>query len=144
METNSTHEKREVRVGKVIMISCPVLSKVIQLDGKFKWLSWSYCSSKTCTSAETKWSWMVGMNSQRKTQVTDEGPYANRVNLTWNGTLVLFGVRISDSTDYKCTVQRMNFTSPQLYFVTLVVNATGKTGFNSLLPLGCGHTKVTN
>ena len=84
------------------------------------------------------------MNSQRKTQVTDEGPYANRVNLTWNGTLVLSRVRISDSTDYKCTVQRMNFTSPQLYFVTLVVNATGKTGFNSLLPLGCGHTKVTN
>ena len=126
METNSSHESLKVRIGKEIMIPCPVLSEVIQLDGTFKWLSWSYCTTDTCTTTETKWSWMGGMNSQRMTQVKHKGRYAGRINLTRNGTLVLSKVQVSDSTDYRCTVQRINFTSPRIYFVTLIVNATGK------------------
>ena len=108
------------------MIPCPVLSEVIQLDGTFKWLSWSYCTTDTCTTKETKWSWMGGMNSQRMTQVTHKGRFAGGINLTQNGTLVLSKVQVSYSTDYRCTVQRINFTSPRIYFVTLIVNATGK------------------
>ena len=55
------------------------------------------------------------------------GPYANRANLTdSNGTLEINSVRASDATDYKCTVKRINFTSPETYFVTLRVDASGK------------------
>ena len=126
LETNYTHETSEVRVGKDIFLSCPVLTEVIELDGTFKNLFWSYCTSKTCTSDNTTWSWMAGMNRRRITKVTHKDPYKDRLNLTSNGTLVLSNVRISDSTDYRCTVQRVNFTSPRYYFVTLVVNATGK------------------
>ena len=126
LKTNYTHETSEVRVGKDIYLSCPVLTEVIKLDGTFKALFWSYCTSKTCISDKTTWSWMAGMNRQRITKVTDKDPYRDRLNLTSNGTLELSNVQISDSTDYRCTVQRVNFTSPRYYFVTLVVNATGK------------------
>ena len=126
LETSSSHESLRVRVGEDIMIPCPVLSKVIQSDGTFEWLSWSYCTTDTCTTTETEWSWMGGMNSQRMTQVTYKGRYAGRINLTRNGTLLLSKVQVSDSTDYRCTVQRINFTSPLRYFVTLFVDATGK------------------
>ena len=128
LKKNSSHDSREVPVGKDIMISCPILSDVIQLDGAFKSLYWSYCTSSTCNTAETTWSWMAGMNSTRNVKVTHKGAYAGRVNLTRNGTLVLSNVRVSDSTDYRCTVQRVNFTSPRTYFFTLVVDATGETG----------------
>ena len=126
LETNYTHETSEVRVGKDIFLSCPVLTEVIELDGTFKTLFWSYCTSKTCTSEGTTWMWMAGMNQKRITEVTHKDPYKDRLNLTSNGTLVLSNVRISDSTVYRCTEQRVNVTSPRYYFVTLVVNATGK------------------
>ena len=126
LETNYTHETSEVRVGKDIFLPCPALAEVIELDGTFKTLAWSYCTSKTCTSDNTTWSWMAGMKRTRITKVTDKEPYGGRLNLTSSGTLVLSNVRISDSTDYRCTIQRVNFTSPRYYFVTLVVNATGK------------------
>ena len=128
LKKDSSHDSREVPVGKDIMIPCPVLSDVIQLDGAFKSMYWSYCTSRTCNTAETTWSWMAGMNSTRNVKVTHKGPYAGRVNLTRNGTLVLSNVGMTDSTDYRCTVQRVNFTSPRTYFFTLVVNATGETG----------------
>ena len=125
LETNCIPETIEERVGDEILLSCPVLPEVIELDGSFKFLHWFYCTSN-CTSDDIKWSWLAGMNSTRATGVTHKGPYRARLNLTSNGTLVLSNVQISDSTEYRCTVQRVNFTSPRSYCVTLVVNATGK------------------
>lgn len=72
------------------------------------------------------------MTNSRTTKVVDKDPYNGRVNLTRNGTLILSNVQISDGTDYMCTVQRVNFTSAERYFVTLIVNATGKNVFRSL------------
>ena len=66
------------------------------------------------------------MNSARETKVTHDGRYANRVNLTRNGTLEINSVQVADTTDYRCTVRRINHTSPRFYFVSLVVNASGK------------------
>ena len=58
------------------------------------------------------------------------GPYANRANLTdLNGALEINSVRASDATDYKCTVKRINFTSPETYIVTLKVDTSGKCTF---------------
>ena len=108
------------------MIPCPVLAEVIQMDGTFKASYWTSCVSKSCTTIETKWLWLAGMNSHGATQVTHEGRYANRVNLIQNGTLEINNVHVADATDYRCTVQRINYTSPRVYFVTLVVNASGK------------------
>lgn len=130
--TNDKNDTLVVRVSKDVVLPCPVLSEVIQLDRTFKALYWSYCTSKTCSTIETKWSWMAGMNNSRATKVVDKGPYNGRVNLTRNGTLILSDVQISDGTDYMCTVQRVNFTSAERYFVTLIVNATGKNVFRSL------------
>lgn len=70
--------------------------------------------------------------------MVDKGPYNGRVNLTRNGTLILSNVQISDGTDYMCTVQRVNFTSAERYFVTLIVNATGKNVFSVTVIRGCG------
>lgn len=126
LESNSSQDSREVRVGKNIMIQCPVLAKVIQQDGTFKALYWSYCVSKSCNTIETKWSWLAGMNSDRARKVTHEGRYANRVNLTRNGTLQINNVQVADATDYRCTVRRINYTSPGVYIVNLVVNTSGK------------------
>lgn len=64
------------------------------------------------------------MNSDRETKVTHVGRYANRVNLTRNGTLEINSVQVADTTDYRCTVRRINYTSPRVYFVSLVVNAS--------------------
>ena len=108
------------------MISCPVLAEVIQQDGTFKSLYWSSCVSESCTTIETEWLWLAGMNSDRETKVTHVGRYGNRVNLTRNGTLVINSVQVADATDYRCTVRRINYTSPRVYFVSLVVNASGK------------------
>ena len=130
-ESNSSQDSLEVRVGKNIMIPCPVLEEVIQKDGTFKTSYWSYCASKSCTTIETKWLWLAGMNSDRETKVTHNGRYANRVNLTRNGTLEINSVQAADTTDYRCTVTRINYTSPLVYFVSLVVNASGKSS-NSL------------
>ena len=126
MENNSSQDSLKVRVGKSILVPCPVLAEVIQMDGAFKASYWSYCVSKSCTTKETKWVWLAGMNSSGVTQVTREGRYADRVNLTRNGTLEISNVEIADATDYRCTVKRINYTSPRVYFVTLVVNASGK------------------
>ena len=126
MKNNSSQDSFEVRVGKSIMIPCPVLAEVIQMDGTFKASYWSYCVSKSCTTTETKWLWLAGMNSDGATKVAHEGRYANRINLTGNGTLEINNVQTSDATDYRCTVRRINYTSPLVYFVTLVVNASGK------------------
>lgn len=125
-ESNSSQDSLEVRVGKNTMIPCPVLAEVIQQDGTFKATYWSYCASKSCTTIETKWLWLAGMNSDRETKVTHVGRYANRVNLTRNGTLEINSVQVADTTDYRCTVRRINYTSPRVYFVSLVVNASGK------------------
>ena len=125
-ESNSSQDSLEVRVGKNTMIPCPVLAEVIQQDGTFKATYWSYCASKSCTTIETKWLWLAGMNSDLETKVTHVGRYANRVNLTRNGTLEINSVQVADTTDYRCTVRRINYTSPRVYFVSLVVNAGGK------------------
>lgn len=122
--TNDNDDTRTVRANEDVVLPCPVLSEVIQLDRTFKALYWSYCTSKNCSTIETKWSWMAGMTNSRTTKVVDKGPYNGRVNLTRNGTLILSNVQISDGTDYMCTVQRVNFTSAERYFVTLIVNAT--------------------
>ncbi|XP_078379886.1 uncharacterized protein LOC144662814 isoform X1 [Oculina patagonica] len=124
MKNKSSQDSLEVRVGKTIMIPCPVLAEVIQVDGTFKASYWSYCVSKSCTTTETKWQWLAGMNSDGATEVTQKGRYANRVNLTGNGTLEVNNVQVADATDYRCTVRRINYTSPRVYFVTLVVNAS--------------------
>jgi len=125
-ESNSSHNSLEVRVGKDIMIPCPVLAEVIQQDGTFNILYWSYCASKSCTTKETKWSWLAGMNSDREIKVVHAGRYGNRINLTRNGALIINSVQEADTTDYRCTVKRINYTSPRVYFVSLVVNASGK------------------
>ena len=125
-ESNSSQDSLEVRVGKNIMIPCPVLAEVIQQDGTFKASYWSYCASTSCTTIETKWSWLAGMNSDRETKVVHAGRYGNRINLTRNGTLIINSVQEADTTDYRCTVKRINYTSPRVYFVRLVVNASGK------------------
>ena len=130
--TNDNDDTRTVRANKDVVLPCPELSEVIKLDRTFKALYWSYCTSKNCSTIETKWSWMAGMTNSRTTKVIDKGPYNGRVNLTRNGTLILSNVQISDGTDYMCTVQRVNFTSAERYFVTLIVNATGKNVFRSL------------
>ena len=130
--TNDNDDTRTVRANEDVVLPCPVLSEVIQLDRTFKALYWSYCTSKNCSTIETKWSWMAGMTNSRATKVVDKGPCNGRVNLTRNGTLILSNVQISDGTDYLCTVQRVNFTSAERYFVTLIVNATGKNFFRSL------------
>ena len=54
------------------------------------------------------------------------GPYANRTNMFVNGTLQLNNVKASDNTDYKCTVRKINYTSPEVYIVTLHVDSRGK------------------
>ncbi|KAJ7381384.1 hypothetical protein OS493_001518 [Desmophyllum pertusum] len=81
LESNSSQESLGVRVGKNISIPCPVLAEVIKLDGTFKASYWSYCVSSICTSTETKWMWLAGMNSHGATKVTNEGRYANRIKL---------------------------------------------------------------
>lgn len=131
-QSNSSQDSLEVRVGKNMMIPCTVLGEVIQQDGVFKATYWSYCASKSCTTIETKWLWLAGMNSDRKTKVTDSGRYSNRVNLTRNGTLEINSVQMADTTDYRCTVTRINYTSPLVYFVSLLVNTSGKSSKFSL------------
>ena len=132
MQSNSSHDSLEVRVGKNRMIPCPVLAEVIQQDGTFKASYWSYCASKSCTTIETKWFWLAGMNSDRETKVTHNGRYSNRVNLTRNGSLEINSVQVVDTTDHRCIVTRINYTSPRVYFVSLVFNASGKSSNFSL------------
>ena len=115
-----------VRAGKNISIPCPALAEVIQEDGAFKWLSWSYCKTKTCTTDDTKWSRLAGLNSSRATLVTNEGLYANRTNLIQNGTLEISSVQGTDATDYRCTVTTINHTSPKFYTVTIRVDSSGE------------------
>ena len=117
---NDGHEASEV------FLSCPVLTEAIEQDGTFRFFYWSYCTPKPCTSNKITWWWMAGMSRQGITHFTAKGPYKDRLNLTRNWTLVLSNVQISDSTVYRCTVEREGFTSPRYYLVTLVVNATGK------------------
>ena len=58
------------------------------------------------------------------------GPYANRANIIdLNGTLEINSVRDGDATDYRCTVRRINFTSPEVYIVALKVDTSGKYTF---------------
>ena len=66
------------------------------------------------------------MNSDRETKVSHSGRYSNRVNLTMSATLEINSVQMADTTDYRCIVTRINYTSPRIYFVSLVVNASGK------------------
>ena len=111
--------------GRNVLIPCPVLAKVIQMDGTFKASYWSSCVSKSCTTTETKWLWLAGMSSHGETQVTRQGLYANRVNLTGNSPLEIDNVQVADATHYRCTAQRINYTSPRVYFVTIHVDSTG-------------------
>ena len=117
---------QKVRVSTTTAIRCPVLYEVIQMEGTFEGLLWSYCRSKNCSEPETKWTWLAGMAQQGAIKVTETGSYAKRVNLTRNGTLEINQVRPEDATDYRCTVKRINYTSPRNYFVSLVVDTTGK------------------
>jgi len=65
------------------------------------------------------------MNRSSKTGAIRKGPYANRANIIdLNGTLEINSVRDSDATDYRCTVRRINFTSPEVYIVALKVDTS--------------------
>lgn len=122
---NNSQKSLEVHVRKYVWIPCPVLSEVIKLDGTFKALYWSYCVSKSCTTTETKWMWLAGMNSRGIIKVTHQERYLDRVNLTLNGSLKISRVSVTDATDYRCTVRRINYTSPRVYFVTLRIDSKG-------------------
>jgi len=120
-----TQKTLKLRVGENVTIPCPALSKVISRDGSFKYVHWHYCSSKSCNAQNTKWSWIAGMNRSSKTGAIRKGPYANRANIIdLNGTLEINSVRDSDATDYRCTVRRINFTSPEVYIVALKVDTS--------------------
>lgn len=114
----------EARVGQTINLSCPALSKVYQMDGTFKVVVWSLCTTKSCSAKDTQWTWLAGLNSQGKTKTIDKGPYSNRVNITLNGTLEIYHTEVSDSNTYKCSVHRINYTSPERNFVTLQVDTS--------------------
>ena len=58
--------------------------------------------------------------------MTFPGPYANRANMSLNGTLGIGKVKAGDQTVYRCTVNEGDFTSPLVYFVTLDVDSRGK------------------
>ena len=63
----------EARVGQTINLSCPALSKVYQMDGTFKVVVWSLCTTKSCSAKDTQWTWLAGLNSQGKTKTIDKG-----------------------------------------------------------------------
>ena len=112
-----------VRGGSNVSIPCPELAKVIQEDGTFKWLAWYYRDPETCS---TEWCWLAGLNGSRVTLVNPKGRYANRTNLIQNGTLELYNVQLTDATNYKCKVKRINFTSPAFHHVTIRVDSSGR------------------
>ena len=58
--------------------------------------------------------------------MTFPGTYANRTDMSLNGTLEISKVKARDKTTYKCTVKKTDFTSPLVYFVTLDVDSRGK------------------
>lgn len=123
---SGTVEVVTVRVESNVSLPCPELAKVIQEDGTFKWLAWYHCDSETCTTEDTKWEWLAGLNGSRATLVIHTGRYANRANLIQNGTLELYNVQQSDATNYKCKVNRINFTSAAFHHVTIRVDSSGR------------------
>ena len=68
----------EARVGQTINLSCPALSKVYQMDGTFKVVVWSLCTTKSCSAKDTQWTWLAGLNSQGKTKTIDTGNFSQR------------------------------------------------------------------
>ncbi|XP_068732343.1 uncharacterized protein [Montipora capricornis] len=122
-ESRMTEESFEIRVRESVRLPCQALSEVIQLDGAFKVVYWSYCSSQKCHGEHIKWSWVAGMNRTGITRVNDTGPYGNRTTMFSNGSLEIVNVNPSDETVYRCTVERINYASPHSRFFLLKIDS---------------------
>ncbi len=97
---------------------CPVFEQVIKMDGAFYNVDWSNCTS-SCDEVNLTWDWMAGMNGTGTPKVKRKD-----ISITMNGTLEIHNVQLSDAGRYMCTVNRIGYRSPRVYFTALIVKGT--------------------
>lgn len=95
------------------------------MDGAFDIVSWSNCTARCDDQNLTwdpEWIWMAGINQTGAPKVGTNG-----VSITKDGALEIHQVQLRDAGKYRCTVKRIDHSSPGVHFITLIV-----TGMNCL------------
>ncbi|KAL9964297.1 hypothetical protein ACROYT_G027918 [Oculina patagonica] len=94
------------------------------MDGAFYNVDWSNCTS-SCDEVNLTWDWMAGMNGTGTPKVKRKD-----ISITMNGTLEIHNVQLSDAGRYMCTVNRIGYRSPRVYFTALIVKDQPKSVLN--------------
>ena len=122
-------------IGEDAIIPCLAKNEAIKQDGKYKVLSWKNCTSpsqSSCDGKNASWGWTGGLNQQGKTETVRKG-----ISIFSNGSLIIKKVRPGDIREYKCRVSRVNYKSPFVSFVMLIVIKNGKNFCFILLFFSC-------
>lgn len=120
---NNTEYFQSVDIHDNALMQCPIFKKVLEKDGSFEIVYWSNCTS-SCDYQNLRWAWMAGVNRTGTSKVGRKD-----INITKDGAVEIQNVQPSDAGKYRCTVKRINHTSPEVHFITLSVNINGTNCF---------------